>query len=327
MSSEPNPSSPGLGDLVPGDWFIDPVASTVLVVGYAVMRVPADRPGVLRAFDLPSVRALLGTIDFPYFDTSTVRFEVDTANLVRVEGHVEPRRTPLAPHLILLTPLRVDGVDGNEAEARSRVEAAAGLLAAFLGRNAVYRLVFENVTQVAPGASGQTVTGFSRAVENPLSFPAPPLDDATIDLIKQAGKSLAAVDPVRRERYVLALRWFHQALYGGGVDSFLRYWIAVEAVSPMTSSDIAPLVGALAHGYGIAVGDVKARYGIGRIYGFRGRIVHQGARGPVHGRLLDYLGALFVELLRIGLGLPVARSLDTLLSSPEFDLNSYISSP
>jgi len=327
VSSEPNPSRLGLADLVPGDWFIDPVASTVLVVGYAVMRVPADRPRVLQAFDLPSVRALLGTIDFPYFDTSTVRFEVDTANLMRVEGQGEPRRTPLAPHLILLTPLRVDGVDGDEAEARSRLESAAGLLAAFLGRNAVYQLVFENVAQVAAGASGQTVSGFSTTIENPLSFPAPSLDDATIDLIKQAGKTLASADLVRRERYVLALRWFHQALYGGGIDSFLRYWIAIEAVSPMTSSDIAPLVGALAHGYGIAVGDVKARYGIGRIYGFRGRIVHQGARGPVHGRLLDYLGALFVELLRIGLGLPVARSLDALLSSPDFDLDSYISLP
>jgi hypothetical protein len=267
-----------LADLVPGDWFIDPVDSTVLVVGYAVMRVPADRPRVIQAFDLLSVRALLGTIDFPYFDTSTVRFEVDAANLMRVEGHVEPRRTPLAPHLILLTPLRVDGVDGDEAEARSRLEAAAGLLAAFLGRNAVYQLVFENVAQVASGASGQTVSGFSTTIENPLSFPAPSLDDATIDLIKQAGSTLAAADLVRRERYVLALRWFHQALYGGGIDSFLRYWIAIEAVSPMISSDIAPLVRALAHGYGIAVGDVKARYGIDRIYGFRGRILHQGAR-------------------------------------------------
>lgn len=327
MSSEPDPSSLGLGDLVPGDWFTDPVASTVLVVGYAVMRVPSDRPGILQAFDLPSVRALLGTIDFPYFDTSTVRFEVDTANLLRVEGHAEPRRTPLAPHLILLTPLRVDGVDGNEAEARSRLEAAAGLLAAFLGRNAVYQLVFENVAQVASGPSGQTVTGFSASIENPLSFPAPSLDDATIDLIKQAGKTLAAADLYRRERYVMALRWFHQALYGGGIDSFLRYWIAVEAISPMTNSDIAPLVRALADGYGIAVGDFKKRYGIGRIYGLRNRIVHQGSRRPVHHRLLDYLGALFVELLRIGLGLPVARSLDALLASPDFDLNSYISSP
>lgn len=326
MPSEPNPSSLGLADLVPEDWFIDPVASTVLVVGYTVMRVPADSLRVLQAIDLPGVRALLGTIDFPYFDTSAVHLEVDGANLLRVHGHAEPQRTPLAPYLILLTPLRVDGVEGDEAGARSRLEAAAGLFGAFLGRNAVYRLVFDNVAQVAFGASGQTVSVSSTTIENPFWFPAPSLDDPTIDLIKQAGKTLAAADLVRRERYALALRWFHQALYGGGIDSFLRYWIAIEAVSPMTSGDIAPLVRALAHGYGIAVGDVKARYGIGRIYGFRGRIVHQGARGPVHGRLLDYLGALFVELLRIGLGLPVARSLDALLSSSDFDLNLYISS-
>lgn len=64
--------------------------------------------------------------------------------------------------------------------------------------------------------------------------------------------------------------------YSFGVDAFLKYWIAIEIIAMPDSSNIKHLIEILADIYEIRKEDAKKNFGVGKIFGFRSKIVHHG---------------------------------------------------
>jgi hypothetical protein len=69
---------------------------------------------------------------------------------------------------------------------------------------------------------------------------------------------------------------------------------------------------------------------VGRIYGFRSRIVHAGEQTPIHPELSMYRRALFTDVLLQMLGLPSRQAAGTFMDNPwtsqEFDLAKLLRS-
>lgn len=93
----------------------------------------------------------------------------------------------------------------------------------------------------------------------------------------------------------------------------------------MTSTDIADLNESLAGAYGTTRASAATEFGIGRLFGLRSQIVHNGARKRVSTDLTDYMECLYADLLvyeLLGESLGRARML---LRSKRIDIVQLIS--
>ena len=123
----------------------------------------------------------------------------------------------------------------------------------------------------------------------------------------------------------LSLRWFELALYSkGDVDGFLRYWFAIETLGMPNATDIRPLNESLARTYGISFEDARKRFSIGRLFGMRSRIVHNGQIIPIHQNLSKYVEAPYVDILYEHLGLTSEQRAAGVLNTAGFNLKQYL---
>ncbi|MBD0325807.1 MAG: hypothetical protein ICV68_05215, partial [Pyrinomonadaceae bacterium] len=126
----------------------------------------------------------------------------------------------------------------------------------------------------------------------------------------------------------LSLRWFESALYGkGGIDAYLKYWFAIETLGMPSTTNIRPLVESLSRAYGISHEEAQQKFSIGRLFGLRSRIVHEGQIISVHQNLTKYIEALYVDVLLEHLGLASEHRAEDVIDDPNFDLARYLYEP
>jgi hypothetical protein len=308
-------------DLVPSDWFKKPAESSVWMAGYRIFKVPpellASGPKII---DLAKVRAILVFGKMTYQDSSQVEIEFISENQWRVNaGSFGQRETPEGAYLLLMSPFDTDGVTGHEASTRQTIALYVGLLATLFGRNIVYRRLFDNIVQCGK----EQVSSFNRAVENPLWFPAPIIDDTHLAELTAADARIASLADQDKQRIQLSLRWFESAVFDNGVDAFLKCWIALETLGMPDTTNIRPLNETLAGAYGISVDEARDRFGIGKLFGLRSRIVHDGVFVTIGGEFQKYTEAIFIDVLRHELELTCAKKAEEILTNPTFDLNIH----
>jgi len=295
-----------LGDLGNPDWYTNPAETALLVVGYRMMLVDDEAP-MHHMVDMGWIRAHMLLASLPYWDggglipKSATEWDVQSGSL---------RRTSSLPHLVLATPTRVDGVQVPEPTYRERISDALGLLIAWQGLNVAYAPVMELEAAVA----GNKVIARSGVVVNPMSMRAPVISGTQLAGLDAMARAVASLDEHLQNRVRLSLRWFERANRSTGTDSFLQFWIAIETLAMPDTTNIKALAGTLAGHYRIAQSDAMAKYGIGRLYGLRGRIVHDGERPPLSGALLDLVAAIYVDALNATLATPAVRRADEVLA-------------
>jgi hypothetical protein len=216
----------------------------------------------------------------------------------------------------------VDGDPRNDESAcRRRLDACAGLLAAFNGRNIVGDLVHEEVRNLTSGQSNV----FTIAMESVGWHGIPHLTKGKVEGYEEAYRRLTALPEVDQRRIALALRWFREGLFDGrGVDSFLKIWIGIEALAMEDGTNIAPLKQRLGAIYDLSTGDVESHLFVGRIWGLRGKIVHGGKVTSLDGRFVRYVTFLFVDLLIHELELPPGRVAAQFSVQDDFRVDSYL---
>ncbi len=125
--------------------------------------------------------------------------------------------------------------------------------------------------------------------------------------------------PPGRERTIeTALRWYGQAIEEGRPeDSFLKLWIAIEALSMPDSTNVRSAIRMLAASYGFREEEARDFFQLGRIQGLRSRILHEGALVEVSPRFIDLVCALFRDLLFAELGIPCEQAFATALGGNE----------
>lgn len=188
----------------------------------------------------------------------------------------------------------------SKADARASIDAARGLLYAYHGRNVAYM----KVSELEVALASPTLTQSTETAENPFCLPAPKLSPAEFRAFSVVAQRIDEVDAPERDRLGLSFRWFTSATHLWGPDAFLHYWIALEALAMPDSTNIRPVNEHLAASYGVSLAEATTEFKVGRLYGIRSAIVHEGSHRPVPGDVLTYLAALYSDVLLDVLALP-----------------------
>lgn len=307
-----------LRQLLPESWLLADARAMVAI--YCVGRVPRQGFGVEPyVFDIGTVRASVfwGSLQTPEFDCEPQFTETGELYLtLGLKNDVLLREG----RYCLLAARMSDEVP--EPDARSLIEAGRGLLCAYHGRNVAYARISEFMLDVANPAA---YTSVSPTFENPLALPVPRLQSAERMQFGALLKNLNQRDrdPSLEDRLHLSCRWFSSAIEQGGPDAFLRYWIALEALAMPDSTNIAAINERLAQSYDLPVDQAAKRFLVGRLFGLRGQIVHRGSDGPVPGPVLDYIAAVYIDVLLQVFGLPSERRAESELRASRATLEHF----
>lgn len=293
-----------LVEMLPDGWR-DIELFSVVYQAFEIPRASLPEPVVL---ELSDVCAILVYGSVRYQATRSVRLEQTSDALglsmkFDVDGVSE---SPHGPLLALFTAFDAEPL------ARERIDTASGLMVSFQGRAIAYEKLFE--TSMSP----TSMSLYTPSIENPGMHGRPNLRPDYFAFIETARAVLVALPSENRNRIELALRWINAAVRDRGVDAFLKYWMGVETLAMPNTTNIRPINESLARGYGLGIDQVRDEFLVGRLYGRRNEIVHNGDMRPVDARVLMYLLALFIDLLREALGIVAARRAKTLLADPDF---------
>jgi hypothetical protein len=208
-------------------------------------------------------------------------------------------RTNLGTFVVLATPHSREGESGDEGVSRERLKTAAGLLGAVMGRNAVFESIFDVEMDLKGNAAGVRSPTF----ENPAAFRSIDFLSNRLDILALCAAQLASLSPDVRHRVRLSLRWLYEAMHEmDGVFAFLKYWIAIETLAMPDGTDIRPVTQQLAESYGKPESEARDFFAVGRLFGLRSEVVHQGLTPRINQHLLAYIEGVYVDLFTHGLG-------------------------
>jgi hypothetical protein len=288
MSQSPGNSNLSISDLILPEWSAD----EVLVTGYQIVQAQDMTQGA--DVRLGDVRVLITRAALEYFTTeSWAVTEVDAENFWIGVGPVQRINSPLGTYMLVVTP------DGPNAIARS--QAAAALAATVIGGALIYREIYMNIFSSV--GAGTKIKG--PTFQPPKNFPPPALDSQVFLRYKSAYQKLQSAPD--RSRIELSLTWFKEAHSTFGENSFLRYWLAIETLAMPNTTNITPANAILAQAYGVSNQKIQQDIELGRLYGLRSDIVHNGLRSALDSKLLNYAAAVYADLLEAILGLPCMK--------------------
>lgn len=314
-------------ELVPAEWSEPRQERALFIIAYEVQGISeSEFPGAI-ACDLKDVRVLFWKGELSHREEVKVtRFWVDQSGVFNV---VEPEptkivKTPEALYSVFISPFaKREDTNTGEIEALRQIEIVRALFGSFRGRNIVFRKLYENTYSYRD----KGLASWSEPLPVPLSFPRPVLTPDGFGPVLQAERSRWSLPEGERNRIDLSLRWLGQAMYESGVDSFLKYWFAIETLAIWDDTNIEPLNELLASVYSLpSAREAKERFHTGLLYGLRSRIVHRGLLVAVDGRILRYCEYLHHDVLRHRLSLPAEKRLDSLLAEGSFDYGAHLRS-
>jgi hypothetical protein len=291
-------------------WFKHVQDTQVFVTAYRAFRVPSLTSGLLSrplVADFGDVRAVFGLWDAPYQHLYQNLIEKPDGQL-DAEFHTRVQRTGYGLLLLLMTPLPRDYVPNDENAARERVSFTRSLMVSLMGRNAAYEHVFDMTVECGP-----------RVVSAPSPIFTTPADEIPavsrrgIDKVGEALERLSSLDDAPQNRVRLALRWYQRSFGDdrvvrdtaeGQVDDFINCWLALETLAMEGTTDIGPIKRMLADIHRLDAQRTGELFPIGRIYGLRAKILHEGQIHSLTDGLTRFMTDLFSDLLLHVLGLP-----------------------
>lgn len=294
-------------DLAPLEWLQTGLGDSTVIRGYRAILSPDSLPDTSPcSFDLTLVRAILVKAKVNYFDAGKmVPLQNNDDSFEYEIRHGGDRSTAGDWHLLLLSPYRWDDWS-SEAIAWTRIDEATGLLAAINGMRAIYEHVFDNKARFGP----LEVAAVSASVRTPQTLRKPLWNSEALATIQGAASAIERLPMNRRGSLQVSLRWFSESFRARGVDIFLKRWIAIETLTMPVTTNIKPLIKLLAEVYAGESARFPTDFGIGRIYGRRCRVVHDGEKAPVLGLLLDYLEAIYTDCLYAITGMKSPRRVE-----------------
>lgn len=321
-AEQPERKTMGLADLSPTGWFQDPGKSSLWISGYRMLRVPPEQLVPAISLDLEHVRLLFLRGSVSYTDASAAKIEIHSEQDWRFDAsRIQNVTSPEGTYLLALAPYAVDGREGNEAQTRDNIRSALGLVATFYTKAAIYQHLFDNILLIGE----QKTSAFSPVLQNPNWFPPVDLSGDSVKKIATINAALLGRPAEERNRIYLALRWLHAAVIEeDGVDSLLKYWVAIETLAMPDTTNILPANQRLAQGYEIELSEARDRFRLGRLANLRSDIVHNGKRLAIHSQLLRYVEYLFNDLLSVSLGVQCQRRAQTVIDEAWADLAPYL---
>ncbi|TWH47969.1 HEPN domain-containing protein [Sporomusa sp. KB1] len=272
--------------------------TTLFLSTYKILRVnPSEVPNGVKSVNFGYVQAIFIFGKLAYFWENQNIYQNNNAE-IKIEVDLDNKSTSEGWHLVLLTPCPTqEGQDINTA--KDKLDTIAGLFIAFNGQNILYEHEFDQI--IVPSREQTSFSG--RVFRNPMCLPKTKLDTDSLNVMSKVSRIIFMLPVPDQNRIFLSLRWLKLATYDEGINSFLKFWIALETLA-MPDTNIKPLNERLARIYEMPLSKVYDTFQLGRIFGLRSHIVHNGLLACPSGNLLDYMQCIYFDILFDILNLP-----------------------
>ncbi|MCX6558052.1 MAG: HEPN domain-containing protein [Candidatus Aminicenantes bacterium] len=306
---------------VPSDWVEKKIIRNIWISGYRIFLNRNKLQFIEKILDLDEIRLVFLFGKFSYLDTKDAKidflpegkFRFDQTKIKRAISNEDV-------YLLIITPFDKNSANWNEAVIKEKVDIYLGLLILFFGRNIAHELIFENVY----GISDNQVSASAARCENPLFFPSPDLNEEKFNNIFLVNKFILQKPEDEKNRFLLSLRWFKNANFDSGVDAFLKYWIALEIIAMSNNTDIQSINQILGKIYNLPLVGIQKTFNMGRLYGLRSKIIHNGKIIPIHQNLLKYIEAIYKDVYYFLSGIQPKKFSEEILNDNSFNLLEYM---
>ncbi len=289
--------------------------------GYRMLRVSpsAFALGSL-GLDIGSVRVVVipGAVPYAAMDAPLVTVPAD--NQLQCSFNEIGDKIAYGPCLILLTPFGFADQPGNEISVTQVLDQVVALLVAFEGLNIAHERLFDNIHTI-DRTSTEVWCG---TIQSPLWLPAPEITPDRLNHIYQVYLAIERLPEPDRNRVRTSLQWLYRACRLSRAEAFLSYWIAIESLIMKDHGDLASIKQAIERIYDLTAPEAGERFLVGRLYDVRGRIVHKGQLLSISGELLEFVEALYTDLLLDKIGLPPERRAGRVLHSSAVPLQALL---
>jgi len=201
------------------------------------------------------------------------------------------------------------------------LKSVEGLLRVAVHEHLLYRKAFSNKLPVK--GTGYGVYGPS--ILNPHLLGPTQLTQHALDVIEDANRKISSLPHPDRTLYIRSLRWINDAIEArDNTDSFIKAWIAIEMAFIRKDRAINVLRNVVKSAYGFSKGEEESLFSLGRIYGLRKRIVHNGESAGFDTRLRAFLIALYRDLFAWRLGGNCPRLAVALLMKEQISVRDLV---
>jgi len=217
------------------------------------------------------------------------------------------RKLPTSLYTLLSTPLAPG--DRGWITATRDMDSFASLLRSSLGSNFVFKVAREAIVAIPSG---------DMAAPTPIiPMPQPPdgpfLERANFDSLREILEALPRAPTDVAARAVFALELLERAAQEASASKFFYYWVAVEVLCATYKTK--KIITQLTKAYNASRSHVQNTLGFDAIYDMRTDLIHYGRAHDMPQDVERYVRALFMDLLRLHLGLPCAREMERHIAS------------
>ena len=178
-----------------------------------------------------------------------------------------------------------------------RIETAVGFLKSIFGKNIAFKQIFDNEV----GLKKQFVASWSDPIENFRIYPKPDIKSKSLNKLQKSFRDLSK----DKKNILLSFDWFNKASDLDFEDQFITLWIALEALIGYEGRNLVSKINQnLKNIYGKKISDIGKTFQIGRLYGIRKKIFHEGIKLATSNTVNNYLSAIYEDLLLHILNLP-----------------------
>lgn len=254
-----------------------------LVWGYQVLFAEPLDSSIPDVLCFKEVYCMLVEGTMEYYHTERIRF--GKSGTPGANNSLDVRTTPDGLWLLLACP-----ADLPDVEPETTLKSAVAFLGIWAGRNAVYDCYFEFSLDIKNNQVGI----WTPTALNPTGLGNP--DFKKFGDILSASVSLQKMPANDRTKLMFSLECYYRYLSLTGAEAFVELWIAFES-GTMTSTNVKSANLLLSQTYGITTGDAHKQLLTGRLQGVRNRIVHHGDYRNIQIILIDYLSALYEDVV------------------------------
>lgn len=215
---------------------------------------------------------------------------------------------PPKRYIVLTARAMEDSISEARQQCEEQIDRGLTLLGAILGPGVFGRRIYKGWVATRRGVIAEA--WFRH--EKPRMLPAPRLAEAVTSL-----RTRFKDDPDLDNRFKLISRFYAKALASSPSEEvFLFLWTILEIFPMKDTTDIRPISEFLAGVTGQATAEVKSKLGIGKLFGMRSDLVHNGSLGVQRrelGTIVQKLEEICGVVIRHLSGLPYDGSLDPYL--------------
>ncbi|MBP6236742.1 MAG: hypothetical protein KA536_11390 [Saprospiraceae bacterium] len=174
--------------------------------------------------------------------------------------------------------------------------AIANLTSLILGPNIVFEHIFSNANQIQfTKNKSHRITGTISLIPLDIKRYGPFIKNSQDELDNLYDK-IEELSPEDKSKINSSLFWFGKSLSSRGVEKFIYIWISFETMFMPNSTDISHINILIEKMTGLERNQVKNNFQIGKIFGLRSNIVHNGLSPTFSREFFKYLELLFIDL-------------------------------